>query len=317
MSPLHFFEAHGLIVEDLRNDGLWHRVPTTDHPKKRNGAYRWDNDIAFCQNWATMTDTASWKDDTVRPISDADRARMAAKRQERQETEAEGWARAARRAQSMIDSASLSHHGYLMRKGFGEEPALVLPDGAMFVPMRSLATNELVGGQVIRWMPAEAGEQMGRWDKKFMPGMRSRGAIYRLGPLHSETILCEGMATGYSIEKALRELRMPMGVLVCFSAHNIVHVAPLVRGKAFVFADHDAPQRDPAKALQNPGEAGQRAAAATGLPWTMAPTEGHDANDVDVKLGRRQLAKMLLDLRRLRRPPDWAPHWPQVRGSAA
>ena len=36
-------------------------VPTDDHPRKRNGRYRWLGDVGWVQNWATMQEPAMWR----------------------------------------------------------------------------------------------------------------------------------------------------------------------------------------------------------------------------------------------------------------
>lgn len=302
MTPVDFFRLHGLLIDHPINDGHWHRVPTEDHPKKRNGAYLLDGDRAVCQNWATMPQAVSMRGQAT-PADPRRAAELARERERRQAATANGWALAARKAQKMLDSCELKPHGYLARKGFAEMPALVMPDDALFVPMRDY-TNALVGAQAIRWCPDER-----IWEKKFMPGMRATGARFVLG-VGPEAFLCEGLATGLSIEAALRMLRLPGRVMVCFSAANVSAIGAQLksdRETAFVVAEHDAPQRDPEKWRRNPGEAGQRAAVASGLPWTMSPTEGFDANDHHREFGLRSLAALLMDLRRQTEPPQWAP----------
>ena len=284
-TPADFFRSCGLLVDQPINDGRWHRVPTADHPRKRNGSYRLDGTFAACQNWATMPQAAVWTGEApAATMSDADRAAAARRRAAAQATQHQGWARAAAQAQAAIAGAKTSHHGYLMRKGFGEAPGLVAPDGALLVPMRDVMTNELRGLQAIRWN-TEARE----WEKKFTPGMRAGGAVLRLGGARPEAVLCEGLATGMSIELAARERKLAMAVVVCFSAGNIITVAKALEdapGKRYVFADNDA------------AGAGQRAAEATGLPWAMAPTPGDDANDLHVKDGLLALGVRIMAMRR-------------------
>ncbi len=303
MTPADFFRLHGLLVDHPINDGRWHRVPTDDHPKKRNGAYLLDGDRAVCQNWATMPQAESMRREsgrTATPERIADRAR---ERAEREREIAADHKRAAARAQAMLDACRPWTHGYLARKGFPDTTGLVMPDEALFVPMRD-ASGELVGAQAIRW---DADERV--WDKKFLPGQKSAGARFVLGS-GREAFLCEGLATGLSIEAALRSMQLPARVIVCFSAHNVASIGStlaLADEPAFVVAEHDPPQRDPAKWHRNPGEAGQRAAVRTGLRWTMSPNEGEDANDMHQKRGLRHLASLLMNLRRSSSPPAWQP----------
>lgn len=306
MDPVEFFRGHGLIIDSPLNDGRWHRVPTEDHPRKKNGAYKIDGDFAACINHATMTEGAVMRGERVEPVTEAEKAAMRERAKARQATQEQDWRRAAERAQKLLNEARPAQSGYLVRKGLDGEQGLVLADGTLVVPMRHIRTNELVGAQTIKW-----DQEAMVWDKKFLPGMRSRLAVLRMGPGGPrDTILCEGLATGISLMYAVRSLKLDMGVMVCFSAGNVTSVAEELKGspgKRLVFADHDPPQRDPLKWEKNQGQAGQRAAVATGLPWTMSPREGEDANDLWRREGVRALAAIVMNLRRMSAPPDWKP----------
>ena len=56
-----FARHHGLVLDRAIADGRWHRVPTEDHSRKRNGAYVLDHRGGACQNWATMSEVAVWR----------------------------------------------------------------------------------------------------------------------------------------------------------------------------------------------------------------------------------------------------------------
>lgn len=270
-----FCRAHGLIVGQVI-EGRWVRVATTDHPKKKNGAYKFLGNVGFCQNHATSIDVSTWKPDATAP--NVDHQAIANRAAQFEADQRAGWKRAAMRASEMLRTAELAEHNYLIRKGLGDVRGLVLPDGSLFVPMRSLDSNELVGAQAIRWVADEM-----RWDKKMLPGMRAKSAVFRIGPKQAATtFLCEGYATGLSIELAARLLRLNAAVLVCFSAGNLIHVAPLVKGRKIVFADNDV------------SRAGESAAVKTGLPYRMSPIVGEDANDAHVRAGLFELGSMLI-----------------------
>ena len=119
------------------------------------------------------------------------------------------------------------------------------------------------------------------------PGMKAKAAVFRMGDKAApETFLCEGYATGLSILAALRSVGLRASVLVCFSAGNLVTVAPAIRGKGFVFADNDR------------SEAGERAAQQTGLPYCMSDRVGEDANDLHMRAGLMAVCQHLMTVRR-------------------
>ena len=204
----------------------------------------------------------------------ATRSQQADAQQERRRQQA------ARDAAEMIRQAVPGPHDYLARKHLSNVQGLVMPDGALLVPMRNWRDNNIQGAQVIRWLPDER-----VFDKKMLPGMRAKGAVLRLGQ-GRETILCEGYATGLSIELAVRSVGLPASVLVTFSATNLVHVAQFLKGRVFVFADNDK------------SEAGERAAQDTGHPYCMSDVVGEDANDVHARAGLMAVAQMLMRVRR-------------------
>ena len=271
-----FCRAHGLIVDSLV-EGRWVRVPTTDHPRKKNGAYKWLGDIGWVQNHAQSTEVSTWRPDSDAPKHDTQRIAEKARQFER-DMEA-GWARAAARAIGFIKQATIGEHNYLHFKGLPKARGFVMPDGALLVPMRHWKTNAVMGAQLIRWLPDES-----RYEKKMLPGMRAKGAVFRIGsPSARRTWFVEGYATGLSLEAALDVVKARDAVMVCFSAGNLVHVAALVTGSRFVFADNDE------------SGAGERAAVSTGLPYCMSGTKGHDANDMHQAEGVFKVASLMMD----------------------
>lgn len=276
MTFIEFCRAHGLIVDSV-DAGRWIRVATTDHPRKKNGAYKWLGDVGFVQNHATMVDVDVWHPEAdAKPV---DMARMHAKVAQHEQRMREGWARAAATAEGLIRSAKQATHGYLQIKGFEDTKGFVLEDESLLIPMRHLTTNAVVGAQIIRWLPDEM-----KYEKKMLPGMRAKGAVFRMGDKRAtRTWLVEGYATGLTVECALRMLRLRDSVTVCFSAGNLIHVASQLSGAAAVFADNDE------------SHAGERAAKETGLPYCMAGVVGHDANDMHQHKGIFEVASLMMD----------------------
>lgn len=277
MDFIPFCRALGIIIDAPPPAGVWKRYPTTDHPRTRNGAVKWLGDVGFAQNHALQTDVSVWRSDSDAPQVDRDAIARQVEAFDRKMRD--GWARAARRAQELIATAKPGEHNYLHCKGFGATHGLVLPDGSLLVPMRHWRTNDPMGAQIIRWIEDEQ-----RYEKKMLPGMRAKGAVFRLGsPRAGRTWLVEGFATGLSVEAAANLLRLRDAVVVCFSAGNLVHVAPLLPGERLVFADNDA------------SGAGLRAARATGLRHCMSGTEGDDANDMHMRDGIYKVASAMVD----------------------
>jgi putative DNA primase/helicase len=193
----------------------------------------------------------------------------------------QGYRAAAAAAQALVEQCELATHYYLNAKGLPDVVALV-HDTTLVVPMRNFETNALQGVQTIDWIAEER-----RWEKKMATGMRAKGTVLRLGPPRAtETFLCEGYATGLSIELALRRLRLSASVLICFSDSNMAHVGEQIKTPAFVIADNDKSQ------------AGERAAIKSGLPWRMSDVEGEDANDLHQRAGLAALCQLILNVRR-------------------
>lgn len=253
------------------------RLPTDAHPHKRNGAVFWDGRKGWAFNWETDT-RIHWLDTPESKWTEQDKQEWKARR-ERERRDREIRQRgAANRAEEMLATASVGVHGYFANKGFPKERGCVLPDGALFIPMRDALSNALIGGQVIRLVGGE-------WDKKMLAGQRAKGAAFRMGPAKPSTrILVEGYVTGLSVAAAVAQLHLSAQVVVCFSSGNLEHVARLLGGDLRVFADNDK------------SGTGQAAAEATGAPWTMAPIVGWDANDFHCYSGLLALSGLVLAL---------------------
>ena len=273
MDFVDFARGHGLILDHALSDGRWHRVKTEDKPKKKNGAYIWDGSRGSVRNWATMENFSTYRPDgTVnRVVPRVDIVRIQAEK----DREVTKQANAVKAAGLALSKAGMAPHPYLARKGFPEALGMVL-EGNLLIPMRDCKTNELLSLQRI----SEGGEKL------FLPGGRTKGAVFVLGKkgyLKSGHLryLCEGYATGMSVMEAVKTMRQPAEVWVCFSASNLTYVAERIGGDRLVIADNDA------------SGTGQRAAEATGLPWVMSPIEGEDANDWHQRAGIWEISRAL------------------------
>lgn len=269
--------AHGLLIRDLAADGRWHRCPTEDKPRKKNGAYVLDDRGGCVINFATMVHGAVWRPDGR--VEQVDRAALRTMMRESAERERNRQAAARALAEEMVAKASVQQHPYLAAKGFPEEMGLVL-DGELLIPMREFRLYRQVNS--VQRIGADG-------SKLFLTGGKARGSVFFIGPFMArERWLVEGYATGLSVRAALREMHCDAQVVVCFSAGNLAHVGQMAKGlqpKAYAFADNDK------------SGAGAKAAEETGLPWCMPMFEGMDANDWHMEHGVRSLAGLIRDIR--------------------
>jgi len=286
MNFVLFAQACGVEIGRLIADGRIHRCGSVAHPRSRNGAYAFDGERGWAMAWDAGDQVQWFSDPRATPWTEADkRAWMARRDSDRREQEQRNQ-QAARAAEEALRACATTEHGYLKLKGFPKLRALVTADGALFVPMRNVRTNALQGYQTIRWDAENR-----QWIKKMLYGMRAKGAVFRLGRSERETVLCEGFATGLSIDAALQQMRVNASVLVCFSAQNMAHVAGHVSGLVYTFADNDA------------SGTGEAVARQIGRPYCMAPAVGWDANDWHQADGLVPLCAALMRLRQEAREP--------------
>lgn len=265
MDFLNFCRAHGILIDAIPRIGVWRRYPTEDHPNKRNGAVKFMGDHAFVQNHATATEVSVWKTDVEVKIdrqaiaNQAKRAEDDIKRKQRE---------AASKAQWILKQCQFAKHDYLKAKGFADEQGNIWKTEdteLLVVPMRS--GGQLVGCQLI--------DPTG--SKKFLFGQQTSYAefVFDNKGMH---VLCEGYATALSVRLALKNMKIPYTLHVCFSAGNMVKIAERLPG-GFIVADHDA------------SGTGERVAKQIDWPYWMPPEVGMDANDWHLKVGLFKFAQ--------------------------
>jgi phage/plasmid primase-like uncharacterized protein len=262
-----FAKLHGVIVGRLI-PGKWVRVATEDKPRSRNGAYKFMGDVGFVQNWATMTEAATWRAEGA--STDGQQRVQQIANQGSQEAAANA-RKAALKASHILSECELAPHPYLASKGFPDEMVNVWnreTDNVMVVPMR--IGRNVVGCQLIK----------PDGDKKFLFGQRSGGAEFVMGQKGSH-VLCEGFATALSVQQAMRNLKLPYVLHVAFSAGNMKKVAATLP-TGLVIADNDA------------SRTGERVAQEIGWPYWMSDVVGEDFNDAHQRLG---LFPLVLQLR--------------------
>lgn len=260
MDFYRFAETHGLIIRDLVMD-RWVRVPTIDHPGKRNGAYIFNGNSGAVQNWALHEKPITWKDKNAKHDP---QLQIRVKKSVEDQTIRQN--KAANKAAWILNNAVKSTHPYLARKGFPEEKGYVW-EGKLVIPMR--IDGRLVGCQLI--------DADGK--KKFLYGQKTKGAsaCFDNKGVH---ILCEGYATALSIRRTLKKSMTRYCIHVCFSAGNLIEVAKSLPD-CIVVADNDP--------------VGVRAAKKTGRPFWLSPNVGEDFNDYELRINPK-LDKSLLNL---------------------
>ena len=275
-----FARAHGLLIRDLHPSDRIRRCATERHPHRRNGAYLFIGDKGWVQDWSTGEPVQWWNDKDSRPWTDEEKKAWLDRKRTAEKARQDGYASAAASAAQMLSECVIDSHAYLRSKQLPDVRGMIAPDGALLIPMRDCQSNQLLGLQSIRWS-----EETELFQKKFLPGMRAKNAIYRLGS-GSEIILCEGYATGLSVHAAVKRLRLNASVMCCFSASNLVTVAK-THGH-FVMADNDQ------------SKTGEQSAIAAGLPWLMPDTVGYDWNDVHSTEGLMAVCKAVMEMRKTR-----------------
>lgn len=277
MSFLSFAEERGLIVDHII-EGRWVRVPTTDHPHKRNGAYFYAGDYAHIQNWAIMDKAETWIDKKPRtPFEQSELSkRMEDSRRKHAKQREKLQKVAAKKAEWILSRCELDRHGYLEKKGFadlkgniwkreGQDPLLVVP----------MYCNDLICGcQLI----GSTGE------KRFIFGARTSLAEFVIGSAGLD-IWCEGYATGIAISKAVAALKVAARIHITFSAGNLLKLAKT----GIVIADNDV------------SLTGEEYAKKTGLPYFLPDTVGWDFCDLYQAKGlfksSQELRKFLMSVK--------------------
>jgi putative DNA primase/helicase len=231
--------------------------------------------LAIFGDWSTGL-TEVWRDDQHRDDEISRQLLKQARESEQRYAQQQRayQAKASEEAAALIRQATIQTHPYLAAKGFPELPGLV-HEGKLLVPVRDCRNY----GHVISLQKIDADGA-----KLFLTGSRTKWGVHRVGSTRPRRVyLCEGYATGLSLEMAATRLPGPHAVVACFSAKNLELVSVEYPG-AFICADNDA------------SLAGQRAAEATGLKWTMPDEVGTDYNDM---MQRHGIAAVVEALRKL------------------
>lgn len=252
-----FAKSHGLILDSVI-PFKWVSTPTEDHPRKKNGRYKFMGDVGWVQNWATMQKPAMWKTNDTNTLS----PQLLRMRDQAQSERDRLAAKASAKAGWIMHQTQAKEHPYLKAKGFPEEQMPVWEtDGKKLLVVAMRKEGRIVGCQLI--------DDQG--SKKFLYGQTTKGATFTMDA-KGIPIFCEGLATGLSIQSVMRANKMRYTIYVCFSASNLKEVSRHFR-EGIVVADND------------PSGVGESVAKETGKPYWLSDTVGEDFNDYHMRVG--------------------------------
>lgn len=255
MEFLNFAAAHGLEISHLET-GKIIRCRTSDHRSKKNGAYYYDGEFGFVQNWAVHDRPEIWITD-----KEVDQKELQLKLKKSREKYNQERARinqqAIKKAEGILSQCRNDTSAYLASKGFPDMCFNMLheqdKDPLLCVPMR--INGSLSGLQVIT--------PDGR--KKFIYGTNASLATFDIGS-GNNVFLVEGLASGLSMQKIAATLKVPYKIRVTFSAGNMAKVAKL-HDNCILIADNDV------------SGTGERVAIESGKRYYMPSVVGQDVND--------------------------------------
>lgn len=256
-------------LKPIQPDGKVYRCPTEDKPKRRNGAYMLavDGRMGWVQDWATMDEPAIWKpgEDADLPEFNPEKLRRAWEEDRRKKAEATKRARAfyGRCEPLRNGHPYLESHGLDMTGCFGLK---VDRKGWLVIPARrgrKIQTVQRIGPD---------------GDKRFFPGAPVSGSSYWIEPQRGRavvTVICEGLATGLALYRAVPHSR----VIVAWNTGNLLKLDDLPSGLTVFAADND--HQTEAERGTNPGidaarEAAERVGCGFAHPEDISGTDWSD-----------------------------------------
>jgi putative DNA primase/helicase len=217
--------ANGLMPRRIVDDGKWHRCPTADKPRKKNGAYvLWvGGRRGYFINFATDVEAIEWRDDT--PMAPRDQNAMDERIKRLRQQDAAARSRAVIRMREHWESLPIltDWHAYIERKGLSLRgcKGLRLEGDDLVIPMYR-------GGALVSLQNISMDGE-----KLYRKGCSTRGASFVMSrPGSTVTCFVEGFATGLAVFQTV----INSSVVVCFDAQNLLAVAQetKVRGMAVV-----------------------------------------------------------------------------------
>lgn len=203
---------------------------------------------------------------------------------ERERERAEGYAKAAKKAENIWNSAKPAEpdYPYLLKKGVAPNGIRLASDGRLIVPVFG-ADGKI---QSLQFIDA-AGE------KRFLTCGEMRGGIFVIDGNHNDIAICEGYATGASIQKATGKT-----VYVGFNAGNLKATAKIVKdrhpGAAIVVCCDDDRETDGNPGLTKGREAAEAIGAVAAVPvFKDVSTRPTDFNDLAALEGLDEVKRQI------------------------
>ena len=261
MDFLQFAAAHGLIITNLVR-GKITRCTTNTKRSKRNGAYYFDGEFGWCQDWQVHDHPEIWITDKQVNQKDLQR-RLRDSQKEHEQQRQKANQEAIKKAHDMLARCRQDISVYFASKGYPEMCFNVLfddgKDPIVCVPMR--IDGKLSGLQTI----APDGT------KKFLYGTNASMATFDIGQ-GKKIFLCEGLLTGISLQDVLKRIKIDYKIRVCFSAGNMKKIAAATN-ECFLIVDNDE------------SGTGQRVGEESGKPYYVPELTGEDFNDESRRIG--------------------------------
>lgn len=227
--------GYGLAIDAIEVGSLQRVKADGDRGRERTGWYSLHEHQARSGDLILVGAYGCWRDtQSGRPVShrvalkrgalspderEAIKARIAADRKRAAAARREAATRAARYARAAWGKCLESGQcQYLERKGVSAHGARFSPRGNLVIPIHDVY-GTIHGLQIVYGDPAVR-EKRGR-DKDYWPaGLAKRGHFYLMGSPAGVVLLCEGFATGASLQEATG-----LAVAVAFDAGGLLPVA--------------------------------------------------------------------------------------------
>ena len=104
MNFISFANVHGLLIDSVYPSERIFRCGTEDKPKSKNGAYFFDGLRGYIFRWDQEAKPIWWNDANATPWTAEEKKAWAQRRQEAEKLKQEGYRKAARKAQDLINS---------------------------------------------------------------------------------------------------------------------------------------------------------------------------------------------------------------------